>query len=701
MSKKLYVLLGLIMMFPQVAYLQPSGDTSSKEKEATFEMSSYAQSANYRTALRCLELSKQFLFRSEWTNAASQAELGCAYNDSISDLWYVAAEAKYRSGAIPATVLPLVSTAIEKNNWVDANQSNARLLYAKLLCDTGNFSGALEQLDKEPVLYSAEAEYIRILCYYRLGTEEDVLMAREKVSAAVRLFPSDDRFPLVFFTYELKDDLTFDNQVSELATSLVERYIEPYGVSSELAIYAAAFAEEELQLRMLKAFAASGLRHPLYAAVTLKAGLLTEKEAYEYYCSFAENEMILSSMVQFISFLQDASVKEAFKAYLSAYNGTISVDVSGDKIPDMTIKYLRGRPQTVAYDSDQDGIVDFTANCDYGVPYEILFEQAQMTLEYKRYPSLSSVNVKDAKYILVADTLEWSPISLYACEPIKEYLDGFQFFVPEPIEEVAFDDLSYDNLLKAVSSISVPTTERENASVRFTVLDGKFRHGQYFSNGQLYAQMSFDSGYPSMRSVDMDGDGKFELTEQYKTFTIQEGQPYEKDKNLYEKLFGSCDFPDGVYLSSVFVDLDLDTKNDYMVEYTLDGGSISMWNDSDGRWVSKFQQYPDINKEEASFRMPVTNDVVTVFIENEVPTKVLIQNAKGEDLRDLAVHLVDDVYWIGEKADSNMSSQLKTALAQDGRQGVCLVQDFVTETGETKVFTAVRINGYNFGVCSE
>lgn len=701
MSKKLFLLLSLFIMFPKLVYLQPTGDPSSKMKESTSEMSPYAQSANYRTALRCLELSKQFLFRSEWTNAASQAELGCAYNDSISDLWYVAAESKYQSGAIPATVLPLIAKAIEKNNWVDANQSNARLLYAKLLCDIGNCTSALEQLDKEPVLYSAEAEYIRILSYYRLGTEESVATAREKVSAAVRLFPEDNRFPLVFFTHELKEDLSYDIQVSSLASSLVQRYVEPYGISAELAIYATAFAEEELQLRMLKAFNASGLRHPLYPLVSLKAGLLTEKEAYEYYCTFAENEMHFSSLVQFLSFLQDASVKQAFKAYLTAYNGTILLDISNDKIPDMTIQYLRGRPQSVVYDNNQDGIVDFSANCDYGVPYEIVFEKEKMTLEYKRYPSLSSVDVKGANFILVADTMEWSPITLYASEPIMEYLDGFQFFIPKPVENIDLEELTYENILKAVSSIIVPTKERENATVRFTVLDGKFRYGQYFCNEKPYAQLSFESGYPSVRTVDMDGDGKFELTEQYKVFIPQEDQVYEKDKQLYERLFGYCDFPDGVYLSSVFVDLDLDTKNDFMVEYSLDGGSISMWNDSEGRWVSKFQQFPDLNKTEASFRMPVTNDVVTVFIEKEVPSKVAIQNKNGEILRDLAVYLVDDVYWIGEKADSQISAQLKSALAQDGRQGVCLVLDYQTESGETKVFTAVRINGYNFGVYSE
>ncbi len=128
----------------------------------TVPMSPSAEAASRRTALRCLQLSRNFMLKSEWSNAARQAALGCRYDGSISDLWYIQAESLFRSGSAAGTVLPLVAKAVTLNTWVDNNRDEARLLYARLLSDTTDPVAALEQLDDEPVLDSADAEYLRI-----------------------------------------------------------------------------------------------------------------------------------------------------------------------------------------------------------------------------------------------------------------------------------------------------------------------------------------------------------------------------------------------------------------------------------------------------------------------------------------------------------------------------------------------------------
>ncbi|MBO5137686.1 MAG: hypothetical protein J6B81_04225 [Spirochaetaceae bacterium] len=658
---------------------------------------SYTQSANYRTALRCLQLSKSFLLRNEWDNASSQAKLGLAYDDSISDLWYICAESCYKTGGQPGQVIPLVVSAMESDNWVDGYYDSARLLYARMLCDTADPASAIEQLDKAPFLFSAEAEFIRIQSYYRLNTEESYAQARERVASAVRLFPEDNRFPNVFFFYELKPDLSYDSQIAPLAKTLVQQYSDQQDAPAEVFIYAAAFAEGELQKRMLRAFDAAGLRNPLYAPLALKAEILSEEEAFRYFCSFAENSMSLHELVRFASLLKDNSVKEALKIFLSAYNGVVNNDISGDGCTDMIINYSRGRPQIVTYDWNQDGLVELEAFCDYGVPTKISFPQEGITLSYKRYPFVATADVSATKYTMVAEALEWTPLTIYSYAPVAEVLDGYQFFVPEP-KNYSAKGISSTELLNAASSVLVATNERNSGTVRFTVLSGVFRQAQYFTDGILYAQMTFDSGLPFTRIVDADGDGFFELVENYSPLESEDVAVF--DSSLYDSIFGSIEFSKPVYLSSVEVDLDKDTKPDYREEYDMQGGSLYTWGISDENWSAKYINYAGIQNSQAQFHLPVTNEVVVVFIEQNIPVRVTVQDDNGIVIRDLPVISVEGVYWLGNKGSEEASGQLKKILDRDGRQGVCLIDQVSSEEAvdKNKRFTAVRINGFYFGV---
>lgn len=658
----------------------------------TQKTSAYVKSSNRRTAIRCLQISKDFLNKSEWTNAYLQAELGCKYDESVSDLWYVAAESKYRSGAVAADVLPLVKNAIQKDNWVDSFQNNARLLYSRLLCDTTEYYKAIEQLDFAPALGSAEAEYIRTLCLYRMGTEENLQKAREKVYEALKLFPDDNRFPLAFFTYELKEDFSFDDSVLELADSLVQLFTSPYEIPAELAIYAAAFAKGDLQIRMLKAFDAAGLRHPLYACLALKTKVISEQDAYKYFCSFAENEMNLKELVRFVSLLSDDSVLDAMKAFLNAYDGTMVHDLSGDGCVDFVVEYSRGRPLNIAYDINQDGKNEWTAACDFGVPFKISLNQKEISLCYGKYPFVSSVLDKDIGYSFPPDELEWTPMSLYAEEKLLQLLDGFQFFVPMPKTDFeAF--LDPENLFNVATTIVAPTTERSDGRISATVLDGQFKKIEYFSGEDIYARLYFDAGVPSVRHIDMDGDGRFETTEEY--VFVEETSGFEQD--VYEKLFAGFPFKDGVRLKSIVLDENHDNKVDYMVVYSPEGEKESTWFDSDGKWTGKHRMNQNSVNAEAYFVLPVTGDVVTVYMEKGIPVRVVVEDRNSNFVNDLAVLPVEGVYWLGEAGSKEMSKKLICDLDEKEIQGLCVVSSYDDEE-TTSRFSAIRINGFYFGV---
>ena len=121
-----------------------------------------ALSANRNTALRCLKLAENCLLAKDWSNALKQADLGLTYDDSISDLIYVKAAAQINQDKTKAYVLNLISQAFDKNNWLGYNKNRARILYADLLSDTGLYSRSVSVLDSNPLIYSADAEFIRI-----------------------------------------------------------------------------------------------------------------------------------------------------------------------------------------------------------------------------------------------------------------------------------------------------------------------------------------------------------------------------------------------------------------------------------------------------------------------------------------------------------------------------------------------------------
>src|SRR5574344_2815076 len=169
-----------------------------------------AKLANRRTALRCLALAKEYAADKDWKAVPSQAALGLADDDTIADLWYVYAVADNALGETKAVVLPLVTKALTEGEWVDYNRDGARVLYADILCDTGRFSEVPGILDAKPVIFSADAEYIRAKAYYRMKDEASVGTARTKVDTARKIYPDDTRFPLLFFKCESPDD---DNQM--------------------------------------------------------------------------------------------------------------------------------------------------------------------------------------------------------------------------------------------------------------------------------------------------------------------------------------------------------------------------------------------------------------------------------------------------------------------------------------------------------
>jgi len=647
--------------------------------------------ANRKTAVRFLKLSESCIIEKDWNSAYSQAQMGIAYDSSISDLWYIEAAAQSGLGKSRAEILQLVTKALTEGQWVDYNRDGARILYADLLCDTDQYEQSVTILDAAPLIFSADAEYIRVKAYYRMNTPGSIEKARSRVNGARKIYSGDTRFPRIFFRYEYaikKGSVSPD--VQAIADSFIARMPEYDNPDAELEIYAALFAQGSRQIRMLQAFAAHDMEHPLYAGAALSAGLITQEQALSYFCKFADKTVSLSLLESFIPLITDEKVKNVLVEHLNAYEGILTVDTDSDLEPNLTVQYKRGRPQSLAWDKNNDGINEWTALCDFGAPVSVNFIADGITLYYGTYPAVTKavftgVNGRDAPVTFTLADLAFncSPFSMTVLERFKND-PGCEFFVPQILEFKPVDKADFINI---ASSYEISSQEREGGTITFSILDGLPLTADYYAGGKLYAHAVFQKGLPITRSVDNDGDGIFETTEMFGYDPDNKMHRTEpEDSQLITNLFGLEGKP-GIYVKMIQVDNDGDTVPDFMEEYIADGGKITSWdNDGDGSWDVRFERFPqkkgDPLVESASFHVPPEKKLVTVTCYNGNPEKVTSGNFSYTVVEGSNVGL----YWIGAKGTPEDEKKALEMLNQTSVQGVSVLVD-----SDAKRLLAVRV----------
>lgn len=633
MRKKVHSVLSVLVCFGVISFSLPAQGANS------------ASVANRRTAVRYLKLAKQFASEKLWGEADSNAKMGLAYDDGIADLWYLRALAQGNLGEKKSRLLPLVVTALTEAEWVDYNRNAARVLYADLLCDTRQFTQSLAALDSEPFIYSADAEYIRAKAYYALGDDESVAKARARLDSARRVYPADSRFAGLFYAHEYQI-FRRSGVLAEPARSLANAFslmIPRYRTASgELELFAAIFAsDDEKKSRLLKAFDSKGLRSPLYALESLRAGLLDEDAALDYFYQFSDTAVSASVLEDFAKLLSSDDAKTEFAEYLNSYNGTLTFDTDGDLLTNMTVAYKRGRPERVSYDENQDGESEWGAVCDFGVPLTVTLAENALELQYSSWPYISAARYgmqslgADLRFSLIDETLSWSPFTVEPDSSIKESL-GFDFFTPVLARSV--EGVSGQDLLRAALNYTIPSRERAGAVIEVSLLNGVAQLARYSVGGKIYATAQFENGIPVSRSLDVDGDGLFETTEFY-GYSQSGNQRFISagdELQMITNLFGSPVAGTGFYVKKITVDQNGDTVANFTEEYLPgdeDGepGKISSWDtNADGSWDVQYVKHPvrqgELLREEARFHRPLTDSVVVVESEGGVPVRVLIQN---------------------------------------------------------------------------
>lgn len=645
------------------------------------------QQANRRTAIRCLKIAENYLSTNDWGNALAQAELGIVYDQNIADLWYVKAAAKSGLEEARADVLPLVLHALTEGEWVDYNKDGARILCADILCETGDADQALTILDQKPFIYSADAEFIRTKCFYRLGDNKS---ARGKVNAARKIYPQDLRFPLVFFRNEYRltkgdvetiYDAEQASAVRKIADSFIAKMPEYDHPDAELEIYAAIFSEGEHQKRLLQAFTAHGMKHPLYAKAALRSELLSQQEAWDYFCEFADVAVSLEMLEDFLLYVTDDVTVESVSEHLEAYNGRLSIDTDNDGDGNLFAQYVRGRPQFVSWDKNNDGILEWSGECDFGVPESLLVSDGNLSVAYGTYPAIVNIQInamdeeKALSFNLQDEVFYWTPMDIRALPIVSERF-GYDFFVPYPVEND--NGLDESQIVRHCTFFVAPSRERPGATIKFSVVDGEIVSADYFAKGKMFAHCIYEEGMPVLRSIDNDDDDVFETVELYSSDS--QGlfkSTLTEELQVGENLFGKGVEGIGIYLKMVQIDNNFDTVPDFTEEYSSDGGVVSSWDfDADGKWDIRYKKYPHGDKnvplvEDSLFYLGPSRVLVTLTNVDGNPSMIRVDGDENQ-VYPVTQGLKNWFYWIGERGSAEdetfVESEFKDGLIQGKSQ---------------------------------
>ena len=646
-----------------------------------------AKAANKNTALRCLKLAENCLVGKDWKNAFNQAELGLSYDDSISDLYYIKAAAALNLGGTKADSLRLLSSAFERSTWAGYTKNGARIFLADLLSDTGFYEESLSALDSEPYIYSADAEFIRIKDYYRMGTVESLGKARQRINSDRRVYPSDQRFPQIFFMFESlfmnqaeRDGFTYEvpQIVSTIADAYISKLPDYSNRNPEMELMAASFARGEENLRLIKAIDAKNQKlSALLAISALRAGIYTDAQAYEVFFNSVGSELSLELLETFISLLKDETVMQQVAETLSDFSGTIYIDENTDLQYEISVLYEKGRPKFIKYDANNDGEEELYSSCDFGAPEFVYFNKNQLKYFYDSFPRVSKISNNNLVYNFVHDDLIFSPFD-FVIDNVFSRL-GVDFYIPLISKEISLPLNS--ELIKKASSFELPVSERDNAYIVYTLSDGHYVFAEYFENNKKYAYCDFSKESSLVRYVDYDNDDIFETTEFYSSI-LSDNNGYSSEENT--KIISSIfPMPEGflnVYLRKIQIDRNANTFCEFSEEYLAYNGKITIWdNDDNGIADCQYIRYPQKQgeslMEESIYYDSNGLQILTLTLADGVPLKM---NAEGTEVMVYAGNN-PNIYWIDVRGSVAEEKSVLDFASHGLEQGKIDIFDYADE----------------------
>ncbi len=633
-------------------------------------------------------------------SAMRSIEAGMLYSTVPADFFYLKAALFSDADSPVGDVLEAAYDAFAENRrWFRFEEAPAAVFAASLLADTTRFEEALLLLERFSAEVSADAAFLRCRIFYALG---DFAQARNAIDAALRRWPSDVRFPLLFFQFE--EFYRFD-ALAEESPALAFSDSEGTARAFEIALWivrawnllANPDAPAELSLASVPFLRLVSPRNaariisriwnmggfgslspqaaPFAAVEALRENIASTSEVLDAFFSFAESSsgIPLGALEYLCAFAADSpsqELREEIAMRLSGFSGVLSADSNGDFISDSLVTYRLGRPYSAVYDLNQDGYPDIIADCGFGEPVSILFPQLSAAIEYQAYPNAASVRQGDAVFTL-------RPVSL-ACAPLvaKNLNFGFlspDFFFLSADRDFAFpreDELAAASVLKTETDAAIAASGMQTALRRETFYDenGLPSSAREIIDGTVVSRTLFRNGQSAECDRDDDRDGYFE-------------------KKI---IYGG----DG---ETLLVDTDGDMVFNYAEFTGLDGSARQSWFDAGGSFPSvQWVKMPD-DSSSAVWLHPESGQEVTVRFsavsEAEGSFSVLYQGETREILYDAEAGL----WWLdeipAELSPPDLADIASAALQLKQSELLVVFADVEFEDGFIRI---LKIGGYLF-----
>lgn len=637
---------------------------------------SSSQNANRQTAIRCAEVAKSFLMEENYSQALSQVELGLAYDETVSDLWYIKGMCAKLQKNPMAEILEVSQKAFSYSDWTHFSEDLGIILYAESLINTGKNELAYEVLENRKDIYSRDAEYLRALSCYLLG---DVTKARSIISSAINVFPDDIRFPKLFYKNEYFSSVFLDKEIDDGALTLASKLNSKISLwtkkCSEILFYAYFFEQDEvLAQRMIHQFFSEFDVIPESIPTAIKYNILSQENARVKFENFCNDGIDVNLFKKIISSFTEDKQKILLVSFLSKFSGVVTYDVNNDFIIDMKVTYNSGRPSFIQQDFNQDDVIDCEIVCDFGTPSMLYNYNRKLEVSYGTYPFIDSVKIfDDTNYFLVKNSFSWTNIDF-----IEENLCmNYMFYFVKPIfqeNEINVSSL-FTNSYRISSQI---VKENDVYQKRFVLSNGLPIQSTYSKNGIPYANAIFEGGHILYRNVDKNNDGIYETTEFYKfdTFNHKNFISENERRDLYLELFGTIDALEGLYISKISIDDNSDGIAECSEEFLFSGKKTS-WFDKNGNFSVSYERFinPENQNEiieKSIFTNPINKKNITVEFVNNVPQKLFDETDEYSILQ----NDITPIFWISSIPNDELSILVYNFFENNDEQGKVHILEF-------------------------
>ena len=522
-----------------------------------------------------------------------------------------------------------------------------------------------------------------------MGTEESLASARQRLNSDRRVYPSDQRFPEIFFMFESlfmseaeRDGLKYSipQIVAAIADSYIAKLPDYSDRNQELELMAVAFARGEDKVRLVKAIDAKNKSlSELLAIAALRAGIYTETEAFDMFFGAAGGHLSLDTLETFIALLTEPEVIERAAQSLATFTGTLYIDENMDLQYEFIVDYENGRPLYVKYDGNNDGETELYSSCDFGAPTFVYFNSSRIQFFYDTFPRISKVSYSDRKldFNFLHDDFVFSPFDFRTDNVFTR--TGVDFYIPYISKDIAIP--LPQELIEKASSFELPITERDDARIIYTLSGGNIVFAEFYEQTRRYAYCDFSKEESIVRFVDYDNDGSFETTELYAQIPYaQEGLRSDENNRIVSSVFNFIDGRNDIYLRKIQIDSNANTFSEFSEEYLEYGGKVTVWdNDDNGLPDCQYIRYPQKEGEslieESLYFNSKGLQILSLTIADGVPVKM---NAEGSEVMVYAGD-AENLYWIDQKGNADEEKAVLDFAAKGLDQGSISIFDYEEE----------------------